>query len=35
MGWKDDLKKYAPYFLDFWQYILIIVVFIIVAIFVL
>jgi len=32
---KDSWKKYAPYFVDVWQYIAIIVIFIIAALFIL
>jgi hypothetical protein len=32
---KDSWKKLAPYFVDVWQYIVIIIVFIIAAIFIL
>lgn len=32
---KERLKKIAPYFVDFWQYIIIIVIMIIAAIFIL
>jgi hypothetical protein len=32
---KERLKKIAPYFVDIWQYILIILIFIIGAIFIL
>lgn len=35
MGFKESIKKYAPYFLDFWQYLAIVVIFIIAAIFIL
>lgn len=35
MGMKEVYKKYFPYFVDVWQYILIIVIFIIAAIFIL
>lgn len=35
MGLKDNYKKYLPYFVDVWQYIVIIVIFIIAAIFIL
>lgn len=32
---KESFKKYAPYFVDVWQYIAIILIFIIAAIFIL
>jgi hypothetical protein len=35
MGMKQAYKKYAPYFVDVWQYIVIILVFILAAIFIL
>jgi hypothetical protein len=35
MALKDLLKKYHPYFVDIWQYLIIIVVMIIAAIFIL
>jgi hypothetical protein len=35
MALKDVLKKYHPYFVDIWQYLVIILVFIIAAIFIL
>jgi hypothetical protein len=35
MGLKEIVKKYSPYFVDFWQYLVIILVFIIAAIFIL
>lgn len=31
----ESIKKYAPYFVDVWQYVVIIVIFIIAAIFIL
>lgn len=33
MNFKESMKKYAPYFVDVWQYVVIIVIFIIAAIF--
>jgi len=33
MGLKDDIKKLYPYFVDVWQYLVIIVMFIIALIF--
>lgn len=35
MSFKDKIKKYAPYFVDFWQYLIIILIFIIAALFIL
>ncbi len=35
MGLKEVFKKYSPYFVDVWQYIVIIFIFIIAAIFIL
>jgi hypothetical protein len=35
MGLKEKITKYAPYFVDIWQYLVIILVFIIAAIFIL
>jgi hypothetical protein len=35
MGLKEKIKKYAPYFIDIWQYLVIILVFIIAAIWIL
>lgn len=35
MGFKEDWKKIAPYFVDIWQYIVIIVIMIVAAIFIL
>ena len=35
MSMKEIYKKYFPYFVDVWQYLLIIVIFIIAAIFIL
>jgi hypothetical protein len=32
---NDKIKKYSPYFVDVWQYIVIILIFIIAAIFIL
>ena len=32
---KEIYKKYEPYFVDFWQYIVIIIIFILAAIFIL
>jgi hypothetical protein len=34
-GIKGSIKKYLPYFVDIWQYLLIIVLFILAAIFIL
>jgi hypothetical protein len=34
-GIKGGIKKYLPYFVDIWQYLLIIVLFILAAIFIL
>lgn len=33
MSWKEKIKQYAPYFVDVWQYIVIIIIFILAAIF--
>jgi len=33
MSWMKKAKEYAPYFVDVWQYLAIIVIFIIAAIF--
>jgi len=35
MGFKESLKKYAPYFVDFWQYLIILIIILIGAIFIL
>ena len=35
MSLKDDIKKIAPYFPDFWQYLIIIVIIAVAAIFIL
>jgi hypothetical protein len=35
MGFKENWKKISPYFVDIWQYIVIIVIMIIAAIFIL
>ena len=35
MSFKDSIKKYAPYFVDVWQYLLLILIFALAAIFVL
>lgn len=35
MGFKEDWKKIAPYFVDIWQYIVIIIIMVIAAIFIL
>jgi hypothetical protein len=35
MALKDSFKKYHPYFVDIWQYLIIIVIMIIAAIFIL
>jgi len=35
MGLKENWKKYAPYFVDIWQYLVIIVIMIIAAIWIL
>jgi hypothetical protein len=35
MTLKDSFKKYHPYFVDIWQYLIIIVIMIIAAIFIL
>jgi hypothetical protein len=35
MAFKENWKKIAPYFVDIWQYIVIIVIMIIAAIFIL
>ncbi len=35
MGFKDDWKKISPYFVDIWQYIVIILIMIVAAIFIL
>ena len=35
MGFKESWKKISPYFVDVWQYIIIIVIMIIAAIFIL
>lgn len=35
MAFKDRVKKYYPYFVDIWQYLIIIVIFILAAIFIL
>lgn len=35
MKLKEVVKKYSPYFVDIWQYLVIILVFIIAAIFIL
>lgn len=35
MSLKDDWKKISPYFVDVWQYLVIIVIMIIAAIFIL
>jgi len=35
MSFKENWKKIAPYFVDIWQYIVIIVIMIIAAIFIL
>ncbi len=35
MNLKESFKKYYPYFVDVWQYVLIIVIMIIAAIFIL
>jgi hypothetical protein len=35
MSLKDKIKKLAPYFVDVWQYIVIVIIFIIAAIFIL
>jgi hypothetical protein len=32
---KDFYRKYFPYFVDFWQYVVIVLIFIIAALFVL
>jgi hypothetical protein len=29
MNWKEKFKKYHPYFIDIWQYLVIIFIFII------
>lgn len=34
-GFMASIKKYLPYFVDIWQYLLIIVLFILAAIFIL
>lgn len=34
-GLKEIIKKYYPYFVDVWQYLLIILIFIVAAIFIL
>jgi hypothetical protein len=34
-GTKGFIKKYLPYFVDIWQYLLIIILFILAAIFIL
>lgn len=34
MGLKEKWKKYSPYFVDIWQYLVIILVFIIAALFI-
>jgi len=34
MGLKEKIKKYAPFFVDIWQYLVIILVFIIAAMFI-
>jgi len=33
MNFKESIKKYAPYFVDVWQYLVIILIFIIALIF--
>jgi len=35
MALKDKFKKYHPYFVDIWQYLIIIVIMVIAAIFIL
>jgi len=35
MQWKKVVKKYFPYFVDVWQYLVIILIFILAAIFIL
>lgn len=35
MPFKERVKKYYPYFVDIWQYLAIIVIFILAAIFIL
>jgi len=35
MKFKEALKKYSPYFVDVWQYLVIILIFILAAIFIL
>lgn len=35
MGFKEDWKKISPYFVDIWQYIVIILIMIVAAIFIL
>lgn len=35
MSFKENWKKFSPYFVDIWQYIVIIVIMIIAAIFIL
>ncbi len=35
MSLKEKIKKIAPYFVDAWQYIVIVIIFIIAAIFIL
>jgi len=35
MSVKEKIKKFAPYFVDVWQYIVIIIIFIVAAIFIL
>jgi hypothetical protein len=35
MSFKEDWKKISPYFIDVWQYLVIIVIMIIAAIFIL
>ncbi len=35
MGFKESWKKLSPYFVDIWQYLVIIVIMIIAAIFIL
>jgi hypothetical protein len=35
MKWREIVEKYGPYFVDVWQYIVLILIFIIAAIFIL
>jgi len=35
MGFKENWKKYSPYFVDIWQYLVIIVIIALAAIFIL